>query len=266
MINGGIALFAGTTEGREICEYCIQHNIGLSVYVATEYGKEVLPTNDNLSVFVGRMEQADMERELAKKNPALVIDATHPYAVLVTENIANACKTLEIPYIRVSREKDNCKAYGGNIYYVKDTEEAAKILAKWQNKKILLTTGSKDFLAYTKLKDWQQRVYLRILPSVEQLSKCLEAGFSSSHLICMQGPFSKEMNSALIKQFGIDVMVTKESGNTGGFLEKIEAANENLIPVLVLKRPQDFKGKSVAETIGEIVRLNGKTDIQEKEN
>jgi precorrin-6x reductase len=264
-MTNGIVLFAGTTEGREICEYCIQHNIGLSVYVATEYGKEVLPTSDGISVFVGRMEQSDMERELIKKKPALVIDATHPYAVLVTENIANACKTLGLSYIRVSRENKFCEAYS-NIYYVKDTDEAAEILYKWQDKKILLTTGSKDFLPYTKLENWQQRVYIRILPSVEQLSKCLASGFSPSHIICMQGPFSKEMNSALIRQLGIDVMVTKESGHTGGFLEKIEAAKENEIPVLVLKRPQDFKGKSVADIIVEINGLQEKMDIQEKEN
>ena len=97
-----ILIFAGTTEGRQLAEYAVKKGIPCIVSAATEYGEELLE-NDlqlqkeknkkaELRVIHGRMDQQEMEAFFEKEQVGLVIDATHPFAVIVTENIQRACK------------------------------------------------------------------------------------------------------------------------------------------------------------------------------
>ncbi|MCC2859102.1 precorrin-6A/cobalt-precorrin-6A reductase, partial [Longicatena sp. 210702-DFI.1.204] len=76
---------------------------------------------------------------------------------------------------------------------------------------ILVTTGSKELESYTRLTDYESRVYARVLSIGQVAVNCEELGFSGRHLICMQGPFSTEMNRAMLKEYDIAYMVTKES-------------------------------------------------------
>lgn len=106
-----VVIFGGTTEGRQLAEYLIQLNkkqkmqtIEVHVCVASEYGAQVLPEDAALKVHVGRLEQADMQEFLQAVQADLCVDATHPYAVIVTQNIYQACKAVEVPYIRVRRD------------------------------------------------------------------------------------------------------------------------------------------------------------------
>ena len=122
-------------------------------------------------------------------------------------------------------------------------------------KNILLTTGSKHLPDYTKIQDYQNRAYLRLLPSPEMLQKAVDTGFLPAHLIAMQGPFSQELNVALIKQSGIGVLVTKQSGKSGGFEEKISAAEQTGTDVIVIKRPKQEDGKNLSEAEAELKKL-----------
>lgn len=106
-----VVIFGGTTEGRQLAEYLVQLNkkekrqtIEVHVCVASEYGAQVLPDVDALKVHVGRLEQADMQEFLQAVQADICVDATHPYAVIVTQNIYQACKAVEVPYVRVRRE------------------------------------------------------------------------------------------------------------------------------------------------------------------
>ncbi len=106
-----VVIFGGTTEGRQLAGYLIQlnkqpkmQNIQVHVCVASEYGAQVLPEDDALKVHVGRLEQADMQEFLQKVQADFCVDATHPYAVIVTQNIYQACKVVGVPYVRVRRD------------------------------------------------------------------------------------------------------------------------------------------------------------------
>ena len=106
-----VVIFGGTTEGRQLAGYLIQLNkqpkvqkIQVHVCVASEYGAQVLPEDDALKVHVGRLEQADMQEFLQEVQADICVDATHPYAVIVTQNIYQACKMVGVPYVRVRRE------------------------------------------------------------------------------------------------------------------------------------------------------------------
>ena len=139
-----ICLFSGTSDGREISKRLAEIGIDVSVYVATEYGGEEQGEAEGIEVSVGRKTEEEM-RELMLEHD-LCIDATHPYAVLATENIRAACEAAGIPYYRLKR-KETGMDESNYIISVKTTEEAIDWLSEKEGR-IMLTTGSKDLHKY----------------------------------------------------------------------------------------------------------------------
>ena len=136
--------------------------------------------------------------------PDYVIDATHPYAKEVTKNLKSACEVMQVPYLRLVRGSEETK----ESICVENMDEAIKYLEKTEGN-ILVTTGSKELESYTRLTDYESRVYARVLSIGQVAVNCEELGFSGRHLICMQGPFSTEMNRVMLKEYDIAYMVTK---------------------------------------------------------
>ena len=99
-----VLVFAGTTEGYEICRFLADHKIETKGFVATEYGSKSLTENEFLTVQTGRLDAADMEEVFLQEKPEMVLDATHPYAAEVTVNIRTACENTQTAYYRVLRE------------------------------------------------------------------------------------------------------------------------------------------------------------------
>lgn len=237
-----ILIFAGTTEGRKIAEFLRGHVPKVYVLTATEYGKEQVQEGENIHVLAGRLD-VDGMRELALEREAeLVIDATHPFAMEVTQNIQKMCKEEDISYIRVLRE-GSVKDVGA--VWVKDIREAADYL-KDKEGNVLITTGSKELAPYMDIPDYQTRCYLRVLSTREAVQKAVASGFEGKHLIAMQGPFSQEMNEQLLRHVQAKYMVTKESGRSGGYREKIKAAKNAGAVAVVIGRPQE-KGVTLEE-------------------
>lgn len=255
-------VFAGTTEGKEITKFLLEKNYDVVACVATEYGQEILSdfslknheASRKLTVKMGRMnpqQMADFMINQGKKE-LLVIDATHPYADLATKNIKEACSIADKKYIRLLRTSD----LKNHQYLAKNQSEVVEYANLIENieKKILLTTGSKDLEYYTKIVNYRERVYIRILPDLDSLKNAINCGYKKSNIICMQGPFSLEMNSALIKSTRAQILVTKDTGNAGGFGEKIEACKENGTTALVIKRPENIQEDCIM-TLEEVKRV-----------
>lgn len=278
------------------------------VYVTTAYGASLLPAGPGIRVHVGRLDaeemtalfmevrqelnpmpddtDGEMEKSESPKSKGrcgqaercqlsaslLVIDATHPYAAVVSENILTACAAAGVRCIRVEREDSGAgehgiesaqKAFperedtgaggkasaseGAAFHWVESIEEAAAWLAQSdrssseaaQRPNILITTGSKELTPYTQIPDFAARCYVRALPAVEALEKCQALGFRRDHLILMQGPFSEEMNVAQLRYADAGYLVTKASGETGGFPEKCEAALALGVEVVCIGRPKE---------------------------
>ena len=184
-----ICIFAGTTEGRQLASL-LKDAAALTVCVATEYGEIMLDGIDGLDVRTGRLDEAEMERFFAAERFDLVIDATHPYAETVTENIAAAAAASDTHVMRILRDTD--KEVKGAVYV--DTVAEAKDWLSEREGNILLTTGAKELGAFAGLD--MERVWARVLPSVSSIEACASAGIQSSHIIAAQGPFSYEMNLA----------------------------------------------------------------------
>lgn len=242
-----ILIFGGTTEGRIISSAFSANKIAHTVSVATEYGKDLLSSDGYRKVLTGRLDEQEMTELLRGSAVDICIDATHPFAENVTENIKNACIASGTEYIRVLRENpkgEGCRFFDSH----RDCTEA--LLATEGN--ILLTVGSKNISEYAKYPGLLERLYVRVLPAKESLDICMDSGIPASHIIAMQGPFSKELNTALIKDLDIKVLVTKESGKTGGFKEKLAACKALGVEAFVIGRPMENEGVSLSALLNRL--------------
>ena len=250
-----LCVFAGTTEGRALVEFLSGQPVSVTACVATEYGETLLKPAANLTVSAHRMTQAEMEQMMKENDFDLVIDATHPYAPVVTDNIAAACTVTNTEYLRLLRERNDLPE---DAVFVPDIAGAVEFLNGTEGN-ILLTTGSKELAKYTTLGDFTQRAYARVLPMEDSLQSCQRAGLAPSHILAMQGPFSNEMNVAMLRSVSARYLVTKEGGNTGGFLEKAAAARETGAVLVVVGRPPQRSGLSFSDTVGLLCERFGLT-------
>lgn len=237
-----ILLFGGTTEGRLLAGQLYRVGCAVTVCVATEYGEQLLQPAPGLEVRTGRRDEAAMEALLAERPFCCVVDATHPYAVAVSENLRRACEAKAVPYLRL--ERPSSLGDGAQpLTMVPSIGEAVAFLRTVEGR-ILLTTGSKELEPFTQLPEYAERCWVRVLPSVEAVEKCLRLGFLARNVIGMQGPFSADFNEALLRQAKIRWLVTKDSGAAGGFPEKLEAAARTGTGVVVIGRSAQPRGLS----------------------
>ena len=236
-------VFAGTTEGYELCRFLEKNHIPVYGCAATRYGGSVLKESEYLHVHTGRMDQEEMEALFQEISPELVLDATHPYAAQVTENIRNACKKTGTFYQRVLRPEED-----GNqdAVYVDSTEAAAEFLKSTEGN-VLLTTGSKELGKFTVIPGYEERLYARVLSLPSVMEACADLGFTGKHLMGMQGPFSTDLNEAVLKQYNCRYLVTKNSGSAGGFPEKLEACQNCGVTAVIIGRPLKETGMSLGE-------------------
>lgn len=239
-------LFAGTMEGRVLAERMEQNQIPCLVCVATEYGEQLLPAGRYVKIYQGRKNSVEMEAFFRQVQPRAVIDATHPYAVEASRNILLACKNTGSRRLRLIRRMDDGRVQEDGVTYFQDVGEAAAFL-EGREGNIFLTTGSKELERFSRELTDLSRLYVRILPSVENLLLCQKAGLKGSQILCMQGPFSKELNRAMLGHCKASWLVTKESGEAGGFQEKLQAARELGIFCAVIARPCAEEGYSLEE-------------------
>jgi len=254
-----VLVFAGTTEGRELVEAFDRSGISCHVCVATEYGSQLLKTSDNIIIHEGRLDEEGMRKLYEEIDCDVVVDATHPFAVVVTELILKSLESTDITYIRLQRgiEKQSDME---QIHLYDSVEECAAKLADLSGR-ILLTTGSKQLAQFTAVAGVKDRIIARVIPGIESLELCYEAGLEGNQIIAMQGPFSTKMNETLIREYNIEHLVTKESGVTGGVDSKIQAAKNLGITLHMIKKPEEIskranqEGYSTAEVIDKLEQL-----------
>lgn len=235
-----LVIFSGTSEGHALCRFVSACGGNADVYVATDYGAAVMEPMRGITVHEGRLDADTMEAVLDADT--LLVDATHPYAALVSDNLRAACAQTGAEYVRLLRPALDSEG----VITVPDTAAAVR----WLNVhpgRALLTTGSKELEAFTAVESWRERLVARVLPSASVLEQCASLGFAGAQIVAMQGPFSHEMNAALLRQTGAGILVTKDTGKAGGFAEKLSAAREVGATVLVIARPRAEEGKTLAE-------------------
>ena len=279
-----VLIYAGTTEGRELAQELAKERIYCDISVATEYGRQIM--DEKISPYIcilqGRMTAEQMRRKYESEQYLAVVDATHPFATEVSVNIRESLRGLDIPYFRLGREKIPGEAgerqagerqagerqAGEQNYvtrkYFQNTAACVEALKKTEGK-IFLTTGSKELSVFCREETIRKRLVVRVLPGMESLRECVRNGLEGRQIIAMQGPFSKEMNLAMIRQYQASVLVTKESGKTGGEDTKLAAAGEAQIPSYIILRPSEKTPvMDMDEVLEQIRRLESMTDPSRK--
>lgn len=249
-----ILLFAGTTEGRTIAKALIGQPVSVTVSVATEYGETLLEQGENISVLHGRKNAEEIAALIDSTKASLLIDATHPYAKEVTKTLQRVSAETGVEYMRVLRAPDGVDR--ADCVTVDDAEAAVAFLNGTEGN-VLLTVGSKELAAFTAVRDWQTRLYARILSVKDSADAAFALGFSGAHLCCMQGPFSEELNLAMLKSIDASYLVTKDTGAAGGFSEKLRAARACGVTPVVIRRPAEEQGISEAECLERIAQRFG---------
>lgn len=244
-------VFAGTTEGYAICNFLAENGVSVYACAATEYGGSLLEENSFLHVSAGRLKTEDMEELFRKETPKIVLDATHPYAAEVTKNIRKACENAGVRYQRVLRPEGDKSS---EAVYVENPEKAAEFLSGTEGN-IFLTTGSKELVKFTVIPDYKERLFARVLSIPSVIQSCAELGVEGKHLIGMQGPFSAEINEAMLCQFQCSYLVTKDTGLAGGFPEKIEACQRCGATPVIIGRPLKEEGLSLPEARGFLAKF-----------
>lgn len=250
-----LCVFAGTSEGRGLVKWLSTfEGLQLTACAATEYGGELLEEIPGVTVSAQRLDEGQMEAFFREGRFDYVVDATHPYAPIVTENIRTACRATATRYLRLLRD-------GGlpeDCVCVDSTLDAVEWLKNSQGN-VLLTIGSKELGAYSGLPGFGERYYPRVLPVADSIELCKQAGVPTSHIIAMQGPFSKELNEAILHTVNAQILVTKQTGTKGGFWEKVEAARAVGARLLVIGRPDHVAGLSFGETAALLCKELGLT-------
>lgn len=242
-----LLLFAGTTEGRVFAERLCELPVQATICVATDYGGEVLEdVAERFAIRVGRLGAEGM-RALMGEGFHCVVDATHPYAIVASDTIREAAALVGLPYLRLVRSESD----DAFCTRVESAAAAAELLVGLHGK-VLLTTGAKELVAYTVVPDYADRMYVRVLPMAESIESCVALGFRRSHVVAMQGPFSRELNYALLRHFGIAVMVSKDGGVAGGFAEKMLAAADAGVHAVVIGRPAVADGYTLDDMVAHI--------------
>ena len=279
-----VLIYAGTTEGRELAQELARERIYCDISVATEYGRQIM--DEKISPYIcilqGRMTAEQMRLKCENEQYLAVVDATHPFATEVSVNIRESLKGLDIPYFRLGREKipgEEGERQAGERQageqqaeeqnymarkYFQNTAACVEALKKTEGK-IFLTTGSKELSAFCREETIRKRLVVRVLPGMESLQECVRNGLEGRQIIAMQGPFSKEMNLAMIRQYQASVLVTKESGKTGGEDTKLAAAGEAQIPSYIILRPDEKTPvMDMDEVLEQLRRLESVTDPSRK--
>lgn len=222
-----ILIFGGTTEGR--AAVATLDEAGQVYYYSTRGDRQQVESVHGVQVS-GAMECGQMVAFCREYGIRLLVDAAHPFAEQLHGNIACAAAELDIPVIRYERiypPRDPaliwCDTYAdacawleehgiGNLLALSGVQTIPKLEAYWS----------------------QHPCWFRVLGRAESVALAQQYGFPAERLVMFEEGKPEE---ELLAQLSPDAVLTKESGVSGYFREKVEAARRHNIPVIVIKRP-----------------------------
>jgi precorrin-6A/cobalt-precorrin-6A reductase len=229
-------------------------NFKIIATTTTEYGAEIAKSSGADEVLSGQLNEKELTNLIKENGIEILVDATHPFAITATKNAIKSSECTKIKYIRFERPEEDL-IETPLIYKVFSFEEAAlKVLEITERSDRILHLAGVSTLNHIIKKIGKKRIFARVLPSVDSVQKCLDLGLKQENIIAMQGTFSKNFNKALMDEYDISVIITKESGKTGGTASKIAAALDLGIQVVIVVRPEvvELKNKTIFYNIEDL--------------
>ncbi|MBQ2666273.1 precorrin-6A reductase [Methanobrevibacter sp.] len=235
-----IFLLGGTKDSINIIEHIKnKYDSYILTTTTTEYGAKLAKEGGSDDTIARPLLKDEIKEILIDENFDVLIDATHPFAEHITQTSASLAEELDIAYVRFERPPTNLEDIDtSHIHYVNSFEDAGKLIAsEFDDGNVLHFAGAntmEDILRHVPV----DRFYPRILKVESSIKKCESLNVDPNHIIPMKGAASLEENLELIEKYDASVMITKESGDIGGVVEKIQAANQKDIAVIMIKRPE----------------------------
>ena len=222
-----ILIFGGTTEGRTAVN--VIEAAGKPYFYSTQGTDQRIDCRQGEHV-TGAMDAAAMTDFCRQKAIRLIVDAAHPFATGLHQNISEAAERLHIPVIRLERQYPPRHP---EIIWCKDFPDAVRQLKNRSVKRLLALTGVNSL---TKLRDyWQEHdCWFRILRRKASEKIRNEVGFPPERIIFYE---NDGMIDSWLIDLAPDAILVKESGESGGFSEKINAAFRHGIQVFAIERP-----------------------------
>ncbi len=185
----------------------------------------------------GPLDEQRLTQLIAERGIRAIVDATHPYADVIRATARRVAGSCGIPYVCLTRAATITRR-SARVELAADHASAA-LAAFSHQRPVLLTTGSKNLLPYVaEARRSGLALVVRVLEHPDSIKACRRAGIADAQMILGRGPYSVADNRRQIRQFGIGVLVTKDSGPAGGTAEKLEAARAEGCQVIVVERPR----------------------------
>ena len=235
-----IFLLGGTKDSINIIEFIKnKYDAFILTTTTTEYGSKLAKEGGSDETIARPLPKDEIIQIIENEDFDILIDATHPFAEHITQTSASIANELKMPYIRFERPTTNLENIDtSHIHYVNSFDEAGKLIGEnFHQGNVLHFAGAntmEEILKYVPV----ERFYPRILKVESSIEKCKSLNVDPTHIIPMKGAASIEENLDLIEKYNAKVMITKESGDIGGVIEKIEAANEKNVAVIMIQRPK----------------------------
>ena len=214
-----ILVFGGTTEGRKAVE--VLEEGGSPYFYSTKTGEQDITLHHGQRID-GALDAEAMQTFCREHDIRLIVDAAHPFASQLHQTIAQVSESLNIPTIRYERiypERDP------EITWIDDYSQIPRDIHS-----LLATTGVQSIAKLKPLEAEGIRIYYRILQRESSIALALKQGASSEQLCYYEDPQDIPVE--------VEAILLKESGLSGGFSEKVEAAKARGMRIIALKRPQ----------------------------
>jgi len=240
-----VLILGGTTEARALGESLVRRG-GLEVTLSLA-GRTAAPVKHAVPVRVGGFGGSDgLADHLLREKVGALIDATHPYASVISRNAAAAARQVDIPLV-VLRRPPWVTVAGDRWTEVSDVSEAVRALGKVP-RRVFVTIGRNGLAAFN-----QAPEHHYLIRSVDPVDPPL----SLPHVayVTARGPFSEGDDRALMAAHAIEIVIAKNSGGPAAY-GKIAAARSLGIGVLMLRRPAAPEAPTVATVEDAIAWLN----------
>ncbi len=247
-----ILVVAGTADSVEFLKQ-LPDSVTAVATTFSQLGANCIVPRQGLTIESGALDQEGFRLLLREKNIDFLVDMSHPFAVEVSRNAKEAANKESVPYLRYERE--TVQDQQGICRRFPDFPSAVEALKKIEGN-IFLTIGSKNLHYFKALPDFGERCYMRVLADSRILAELEEMKIDPAHIFAMKGVASKELNIALARQYDAKVIVSKDSGITGGIVEKMEAASALKIPLFLIDKPKD--SGITYENFAEIFKIIGR--------
>lgn len=232
--QGRLWIIGGTQESVLVVSQIVQSGFRCTVTVTTSSALSLYSPHPLLRCLAGKIAPAEMGSFLEDQEIVGIIDASHPYAVNVSQGAIALSQQYSLPYLRY--ERASIPPSPSKMTIELESWETLLEGDYLRGQRVLLTVGYKSLPLF---QSWQDRctLFARILPSVASLQASLDAGFTADRLICLRPPIGVDLEKALWKQWDISCVVTKASGFAGGENVKREVAETLGVPLIIIQRP-----------------------------